>query len=94
MDRSESLSFDDIPKYQYRPLEGDDIRLIELQPGPFEDDLVAETVHYSLDIAPTRTQQSHVQTTKIDKTLPQGWRSFRTPEGRLLYSDESYGGGT
>lgn len=82
-----SLSMDGMPKYQHRPLAGDDIRLIKLQPGNFADDLYAEIVQCRLETASSKPEQSLLSTTEVDKTLPQGWRSFRTPEGRWLYDN-------
>lgn len=87
MDIPKTLSVDRMPKYQPRPLTGDEIRLIKLQPGHLEDDLYAEIVHIQLEPARADSEQSLLSTAQIDKTLPQGWRSFRTPEGRLLYND-------
>ena len=81
------LSMDGMSKYQHRPLTGDEIRLIKLQPGDFTDDLYAEIGHCRLETASPDSEQSLLLITEIDKTLPQGWRSFRTPEGKLLYQE-------
>lgn len=87
MDDLKPTVTDGLSRYQHRPLRGNDIRLIELQPGRFKDSLHAKIVHCPFETATASSQQHVLRTAEIDKTLSQGWRSFRTPEGRILYSN-------
>lgn len=77
------------PPYQYRPLMDDEIRLIRLLPGQHNETLCAQIIHRHFEgIEPGPL----VSIADLNETLPDGWRSFRTPERRLVYKNTKSNG--
>ena len=82
---SQSARSSEFPLYEYKALTGDDIRVIQLQPGRHSQDLYAKIAHVRLKLSPTSSAQDGISISAINRSLPAGWESFRTPEGRFFY---------
>ncbi|KAK4495200.1 hypothetical protein PRZ48_013527 [Zasmidium cellare] len=72
-------------QYEYSALRGDEIRLIRLQPGAFDDDLKFELVHHALHQIDLGIGEAGLRGQGPGRKLPSGWRAFKTPEDRPFY---------
>ncbi|KAF2826971.1 HET-domain-containing protein [Ophiobolus disseminans] len=77
-----------MPPYQYKPLNLDtgEIRLVELLPGAFDDEIRISIVTRPFTPLPARPPFDD-RLEKVRKTLPQGWGAYKTREGRIIYDD-------
>lgn len=62
-----------------------DIRLVEVLPGSFNDDIRLRIYHAALDAPVKQPNQQHLTAEELSHTLPPGWRAFTTYEGRYLF---------
>ncbi|KAM0417359.1 hypothetical protein ACHAPT_012675 [Fusarium lateritium] len=84
-DKPKPQPFPRCPKFVYSALEGPwDIRLVELLPGAFGDDIKLRIFHVAL---PQQKRPSRQETSfnELERTLPPNWYVFRAGEGRYLY---------
>lgn len=58
-------------EYHYTALRGNDIRLIDLLPGKYEDELQICVHHYPLE-APRERPEEQLSRKDMEKTLPEG----------------------
>ncbi|KAF1961212.1 HET-domain-containing protein [Byssothecium circinans] len=81
-DRDESKPF------RYRPLDRDaqEIRLLRILPGSWDDELRLEIFHTPL-VAPGRAPDTRMDIEELQKTLPEGWVVEKTIEGRYVFWD-------
>ncbi|KAF2442642.1 hypothetical protein P171DRAFT_522385 [Karstenula rhodostoma CBS 690.94] len=86
MDSAESI----LQEYEYRPLDADaqEIRLIRLLPGTFDDELVVEIFHTPF-VEPEPAKDIRLDLREIRKTLRTPWEVHETHERRYLYYDAS-----
>ncbi|KAI1079949.1 HET-domain-containing protein [Whalleya microplaca] len=81
-------------QYEYTPLdhETDDIRLVTILPGEFDDPIRIRITHGSLGL-PFHDEKSNrrLPLKEIRKTLPEKWRAYETLEGRVLFEDRRDG---
>lgn len=89
---SSTTNFEALPLYGWKDLTGDDIRVFRLHPGNETEDLYAEIAHMSLNFSKEESEIRSLSTIVIEETLPDNWRCFKTPEGRLFYNGEGSGG--
>lgn len=85
--KDEAVSHNDgMPHYKYRPLdkEKQEIRLVRVQPGQFEDPLHIEIVHVPF-IVPGRPPETRVSLQLLRQHLPQDWEAYETLEGRYIF---------
>jgi hypothetical protein len=75
-----------MPAYQYRKLNGADIRLLELLPGRFDDPLEAVIKHVPLS-EPVKAETKMLSREELQSTLPEGWKVRQTLDGRYIFSD-------
>ncbi|KAK7182553.1 hypothetical protein PSPO01_11343 [Paraphaeosphaeria sporulosa] len=77
-------------EYEDRPLNADaeEIRLIRLLPGDFNDDLEVKIFH-ALFVEPEPAKDTRLGLDEIRKTLPHPWTVWETKEGRYIYSNDS-----
>lgn len=82
------IASEDVPRYKYSPLHGNEVRLLELYPGKFDDDLKLRIFHQPL-VVPEEDSAVQAKRTRreVEATLPEGWEAYRTPEGRWFYWD-------
>lgn len=80
-------------RYTYSPLKdpGQDIRLVELQPGPRDADLRLCIYHAVLDPLPEQKNQNVADLGELRKSLPQNWIVRKTYEGRYLFRNTEGG---
>jgi hypothetical protein len=78
-DGPQSPSLDHLPEYEYVPFQNpkQDIRLVELLPGKFEDDIKVR-IHYASLSPPPAGARSRPRIGEIKKTLPKGWKVYQT----------------
>jgi len=78
-----------MPPYQYSPLDPDteEIRLIELHAGAFDDGIqVSMRVERLVVAAPVTPFDDRLE--KMKGTLPQGWWAYETVQGRIIFLNE------
>ena len=78
-------------RYHYSALKADEIRLIELLPGSPDQDIWLSIHVIPLEIGLEGSRTRKTPHRRIARTLPTGWESLSTPEGRLFYYSESHG---
>ena len=81
-----------MPCYRYTQLstEAQDIRLLKLLPGRFEEPVRLSLFHTPF-VPPNEPLQQRLSTNVLDDTLPPGWRVFETLEGRYVFNREETG---
>ncbi|KAK7402762.1 hypothetical protein QQX98_011471 [Neonectria punicea] len=62
----------------------DEIRLLHLPPGKYDDGIRMRISHVLLK-QPDKQAETRLSRSKVQKTLPPGWEVFETPEGRYLF---------
>lgn len=75
-------------QYQYSPLDGEEIRLVHILPGQFDDPIRIAIVHARLPPAPAagaNSQGRRLLLRGIRDALPRGWRAYETVDGRVIY---------
>lgn len=92
-------------QYQYAPLTENDIRLVTLLPGQFDDDIEIFIEHAPLEVEQSQKENSYESTVKkvvtgrdqqrlsvreLQKTVPDGWDVFETREGRIVFRDPTW----
>ncbi|KAH7148490.1 heterokaryon incompatibility protein-domain-containing protein [Dactylonectria macrodidyma] len=76
---------DKIGPYKHIQLSSpDEIRLLHLLPGKFDDEIRIEITHVLLK-QPQEQQSTRLSRLELQKTVPSGWEVFETPEGRYLF---------
>lgn len=72
--------------FQYSPLENpkSDIRLLELLPGSFDDDIHVK-IHISSLVQPEATVVQRSSLSELKSTLPEHWHVLETIEGRYIF---------
>lgn len=76
-------------EFEYKPLRENEIRILKLHPGHFDDDICVSLVHETLLEPPSLVTPGRLSLRELRKTLPEGWEAFETPEGRYFFdSDE------
>ncbi|KAM7194417.1 Heterokaryon incompatibility protein (HET) domain containing protein [Naviculisporaceae sp. PSN 640] len=79
---------DSIPDYQYEDLRTpEEIRLITIVPGDFDDDIVLRIFHDVL--APPPPEPPRMSTMELEDTLPPGWELDETRDGRFMFIDKT-----
>jgi hypothetical protein len=73
--------------YQYTKLNNQEVRLLELQPGRFDDELWAAVYPITLvePIAPIEQLEKRLSLQDLKATLPPGWTAYETVEGRYIF---------
>ena len=71
--------------YKHKPLSGDDIRIITLFAGEFGEDICLSLTHEALVPAEPNPQPKRLSKGDLQKTLPDDWKVFESPEGRYLF---------
>lgn len=74
-----------LPRYGYKPLVGDEIRLIHLLPGSDNQQIHAEIHHHVLKPRASLTDETDISTDNMKQSLPADWSCSKTPEGRWLF---------
>jgi len=76
-----------MPLYQYSPLEARDeeIRLIRLAPGTFDNNIQFEMFHASLHEPKDVIQSPRLNLRELQSTLPKEWIVKETFKGRYLF---------
>ncbi|KAI1398394.1 heterokaryon incompatibility protein-domain-containing protein [Hypoxylon fuscum] len=77
-------------KYQSLAHPGEDIRIISVLPGNYEDDIQIEIQHFPLVNNKECQSKGHLTRKELQNNLPQGWHVYET-EGRFLFSSEQNG---
>lgn len=75
-------------QYQYSPLDGEEIRLVHILPGQFDDPIRIAIVHARLppaSAAGANSQGRRLLLRGIRDALPRGWRAYETVDGRVIY---------
>ncbi|KAH7149237.1 heterokaryon incompatibility protein-domain-containing protein [Dactylonectria estremocensis] len=76
---------DKIGPYQHIKLDSpDEIRLLHLLPGKFDDEIRFRITHVLLK-QPKEQQSTRLSRSELQKTVPSGWEVFETPECRYLF---------
>ncbi|KAK3690549.1 heterokaryon incompatibility protein-domain-containing protein, partial [Podospora appendiculata] len=70
--------------YQYEDLKGNDIRLVTLCPGAFNDDIVIRISHVPLS-APRDHGPKRMTLEEVAETLPPNWAVYEVFDGRYLF---------
>lgn len=73
-----------LPAYQYAPLEDQDIRLVTVLPGSYDDDIALRIQHVALEPR-NALPPSRLSVKEIQKTLSEPWIVRDTIEGRYLF---------
>jgi hypothetical protein len=70
---------DHLPEYEYVPFKDPkgDIRLVELLPGKFEDDIRVR-IHYASLSPPPVGVRRRLRIGEIKKTIPKDWKIYQT----------------
>ena len=71
--------------YTYTSLRGNEIRLLQLLPGNFDDKLHFRIIHQDLDSPLPSQSSARLSVEAVQATLPDGWTVFQTPEGRFFF---------
>lgn len=74
--------------YKYSPLdeEANDIRIVELLPGCFEDEIHLKIHHAPMSKGEPKNEHAAATTlAEVETTLPAGWGVAETLEGRFLF---------
>ncbi|KAJ9629311.1 hypothetical protein H2203_001684 [Taxawa tesnikishii (nom. ined.)] len=73
--------------YKYCPLDVElqEIRLLKLLPGTFDDDIRCEMFHAPLREPANSEQLPKVTVQELQKTLPRGWEVYETIDGRFAF---------
>ncbi|KAK3319498.1 heterokaryon incompatibility protein-domain-containing protein [Cercophora scortea] len=75
-----TYAFGAVIDYQYEALRGNEIRLITLRPGNFDDNILVRLSHVPL--LPSRDYSSErMRLEQVAETLPSDWRVFEVPDG-------------
>ncbi|KAJ3541888.1 hypothetical protein NM208_g4387 [Fusarium decemcellulare] len=76
--------------YTYSALENprEDIRLFELLPGSFDDDIKLRIFHSVLDPSLEKPHRPRIALQDLQRTLPPKWEVWETNEGRYIYINE------
>lgn len=74
-----------VPTYAYRPLHGNDIRIINLLPGAFDDEIRIDISHQHLPTAPHPPHVHRMTPLELQKTLPENWSVSETTSGRYIF---------
>lgn len=79
--------------YRYLPLDENknEIRLVVILPGRFQDPVRISILHESLEISDDSATED-IPIEEIRKTLPPDWEAFETLEGRTIYGHETKDG--
>ncbi|KAH8645762.1 heterokaryon incompatibility protein-domain-containing protein [Xylariales sp. PMI_506] len=80
-----------MPPYQYTPLKiPEEIRLITILPGDFDHPLFIAIEHRQLIISPDESRRPRYPLVKeVASTLPRGWATYTTLEGRTIFKGPS-----
>jgi hypothetical protein len=81
---------EDDDTYRYEPLDRDaqEIRLLRILPGNFDDELKLEIFHAPL-VMPEKAPDTRLDIDELQKTLPEGCNVYKTLEGRYIFCDLS-----
>lgn len=73
-------------RYRYLPLDEkkNEIRLVVILPGRFQDPVRVSILHESLNI-PDESATENISIEELRKALPPDWEAFETLEGRTIY---------
>ncbi|KAI1488552.1 heterokaryon incompatibility protein-domain-containing protein [Biscogniauxia mediterranea] len=75
-----------VPTFEYAPLAGDQIRLLNLLPGNSGDPIFIRIQHAQLSHHPPSCRfLSQDELRDINNNLPRGWECMETLSGRLIY---------
>nr|OQO20961.1 hypothetical protein B0A51_10238 [Rachicladosporium sp. CCFEE 5018] len=74
------------PLYQYAPLALDEIRLVTLLPGAFDDDIRVKIRHCKRPIPSADAEDQVTFIRQVWNTLPENWLASKTLGGRILFS--------
>lgn len=79
-------------KYQYQPLNVDleEIRLVELMPGGFADDLCLRIYNVPLLPPVIKRPDGRLQLQELQSTLPDDWIVRITLDGRYMFCPGMY----
>ncbi|RYP74958.1 hypothetical protein DL770_007511 [Monosporascus sp. CRB-9-2] len=81
-------------RYQYKPLDPstNDIRLVTILPGEFDDPIKVEITHTELAPPAHDDKPKLLSLKEIQEALPEGWSARETLEGRVIFlnSVDSY----
>lgn len=70
--------------YEWQALAGDDVRILTLLPGRFDDELRIQIAHTQLPTAATSTG-TRMTRKDLEGTLPSGWTVYESLDGRYLF---------
>lgn len=74
-------------KYVYSPLADPrlDIRLLELQPGAYDDEIHIVIYHTALDPSSKKQQPDRISLEEVRRSLPNEWRAYETYDHRYVF---------
>jgi len=80
------INFEDLEEYSYFVLTDPTyrIRLVELLPGNFSDDIRGR-IHHSVLVPPDSEDDGRFSLSELQKTIPEGWQVYQTIDGRFLF---------
>lgn len=83
-----SSRLDSLPNYEYCPLPDPqrDVRLVELLPADFDEDIRIR-IHYATLMPPPEGEGMRVTLAEVVKDLPAGWEAFQTVCNLLALPD-------
>lgn len=73
-----------VKPYEWQPLVGDDIRVLTLLPGHFDDDICININHAAL-LDPDDSSGTRRTRRELQRTLPFGWGVSETVDGRYIF---------
>lgn len=69
--------------FQYRPLIKDEIRILTLHPGDFDDNIYLSLTHEAL-LPPSAPLVERLSKAELQGTLPDDWKVLESPEGQYF----------
>lgn len=84
------MNLQSLKNYVHVPLQDSEqeIRLIEVLPGNFGDDLHLKLHYAPLVGPPAQNQGTRLELAEIESTLPLGWKALKDLEDRLIFQSE------
>ncbi len=81
-----SVAFEDLEEYSHfvLPDPTNRIRLVELLPGDFGDD-VRVRIYHSVLVPPDSEDDGRLSLSELQKTTPDDWQVYQTLDGRFLF---------
>lgn len=77
-----------MPQYRYMPLSDNQIRIISLLPGAFEDDICFSLTHVCLEPGEIVKTSKRLSKYELQNSLPESWKVYRTLQGQFLFADD------